>query len=300
LDKFLKTGSPVEDWFNGLIEYRNQILHRQHLIAYSTSNGYFLPDDPSVLGPQGGYFDRKRKRFVTGNFTKRRRIKEYTDLNILESIKSKLSKNGIILNDKQSEVKAISDPSQTAFSQQRAGFSLYNNTDYGIQILYPQDWTAIEGDSKPGDYITNIVTFEPLGEKGKHYSGKSLCGEVCLAISTDYEEPEKVTLDQLSDDLYTGQKQLKGFRLLDLNKGPETKLGDKRAFELNYEEKQGNRNYIQKVMGTAFPDPSQQESKTFLLAHAKTRDKYSGEMLPLLNTMLDSFRFTINSTQENN
>lgn len=79
LDKFLKTGSPVEDWFNGLIEYRNQILHRQHLIAYSTSNGYFLPDDPSILGPQGGYFDRERKRFVTGNFTKRRRIKEYTE-----------------------------------------------------------------------------------------------------------------------------------------------------------------------------------------------------------------------------
>ena len=37
---------------------------------------------------------------------------------------------------------------QTAFSQVRDGFQLYNNTEYGFQILYPQDWNVVEGDAE--------------------------------------------------------------------------------------------------------------------------------------------------------
>jgi hypothetical protein len=33
--------------------------------------------------------------------------------------------------------------------QKGAGLLLYNNTNYGFQLLYPQDWNVIEGDSKP-------------------------------------------------------------------------------------------------------------------------------------------------------
>ena len=33
LDQFLKVSSPVEDWYKALIEYRPQVLHRQHFIA---------------------------------------------------------------------------------------------------------------------------------------------------------------------------------------------------------------------------------------------------------------------------
>jgi hypothetical protein len=202
----------------------------------------------------------------------------------------------IIFLNNQVVVKGSSDPGQTAFSQKRPGFSLYNNTDYGFEILYAQDWTAVEGDNKPGDYQTDIVVFEPLGEKGKHYSGKFTCGEVCLAIYTDYTEPEKVTLDQYSDDVYTDLKGQKAFNLLDFNKGPQTKIGDRKAFEMVYDSKQGNRKYLGKFIGTPYPDPTQEESKTFLVLNSKTRDKYSDEMLPLLQTMVDSFRFTKNNT----
>jgi len=71
----------------------------------------------------------------------------------------------VFLNNNQVGIYGASDPGQSAFSQKRQGFLLYNNTDYGFQLLYPQNWSVIEGDSKPGDYLTNIVFFEPLGEK---------------------------------------------------------------------------------------------------------------------------------------
>lgn len=76
----------------------------------------------------------------------------------------------ILMNSSIIQLSASSDPPQNAFSQKRERFSLYNNTQYGFQVLYPQGWTFVEGDTKPGDYLTNIVTFEPLGEKGKHFS----------------------------------------------------------------------------------------------------------------------------------
>ena len=38
--------------------------------------------------------------------------------------------------------------SQNASLQKRESFLLYNNTDYGFQILYPSDWNVIEGDAE--------------------------------------------------------------------------------------------------------------------------------------------------------
>lgn len=81
LDKYLKTGSPIEDWYKALIEYRHQILHRQHVIAHQIGgvDGYFLPDDPQIMGVNGRpYLDKKRKIIVYPNFTKNREIKRYT------------------------------------------------------------------------------------------------------------------------------------------------------------------------------------------------------------------------------
>ena len=75
------------------------------------------------------------------------------------------------------------------------------------------------------------------------------------------------------------------------------KLAAKKAFELLYEKKQGNREYLQRFTGTACPDPDETESKIFLILQFKTRTKYSNEMLPLGNTMIDSFRFTEKNTQ---
>jgi hypothetical protein len=106
------------------------------------------------------------------------------------------------------EVSAGADPGQSAFSQKREGFLIYNNTDFGFQLLYPQDWTFIEGDSKPGDYQTDIVIFEPLGEKGKHFTKKFYCGEVCLAITIYSSLAGDTTLRQFSDDAHNKQKAL--------------------------------------------------------------------------------------------
>jgi hypothetical protein len=203
----------------------------------------------------------------------------------------------IIFLNNQVEVKGSSDPGQSAFSQKREGFLLYNNTDYGFQLLYPQNWSVIEGDSKPGDYITDIVFFEPLGEKGKHYTKKFACGEVCLGIIIDDLSVQESNLQKYSDDVYNTIKAEKGpFKLLDYNSEKEFKLGGKKAFEMDVEHKQGNREYIQKYIGTTYPDPDEFESKSFLALQFKTRDKYSDQMLPLGQTMINSFRFTKNNT----
>lgn len=80
LDEVLKIGSPVEDWYKALIEFRHQALHRQHFIALSTVKGYFLPDNPNIMGPKGKvYRDMKTKRFVVPNYTKSREITKFTE-----------------------------------------------------------------------------------------------------------------------------------------------------------------------------------------------------------------------------
>lgn len=182
---------------------------------------------------------------------------------------------------------------QSAFSQIRDGFQLYNNTEYGFQILYPQDWNVIEGDSELGDFLTNIVIFEPSGEEGKHFSGKHICGEVCLAISIDNAMLVESTTEAYLDELHNALKAEKGdSNLIEYNLA--FKLSDKKAFEMLWEIEQGNRDYIQRIVGIPYPDPNAYESKTFFAVQFKTRDKYSDEMLPLANTMIDSFKFTEN------
>jgi hypothetical protein len=122
------------------------------------------------------------------------------------------------------------------------------------------------------------------------------CGEVCLGVMTDNSAFDGLTLQQYSDSLYNNLKAEKG-QSKSLEYNTNSKFGGKKAFEMLDEIKQGNRECIEKMKGTAYPDPDAYESKTFLDIQFKTRDKYSDEMLPLANTMIDSFRFTKNSTQ---
>lgn len=58
------------------------------------------------------------------------------------------------------------------------------------------------------------------------------------------------------------------------------------------QDKQGKRQYIHKLIGVLYPDPDAYESKTLFQIQYKTRDKYSDEMIPLTQTMIDSFKFT--------
>jgi hypothetical protein len=61
--------------------------------------------------------------------------------------------------------------------------------------------------------------------------------------------------------------------------------------EIVYEAKQGKREYFKRFLATPW------ENENFFNLEVKSRDKYADQMLPLVNTMIDSFRFTGNSTQ---
>lgn len=69
-----------------------------------------------------------------------------------------------------------------------------------------------------------------------------------------------------------------------------SKLADRKAFEIVYKQKQGNREYFKRLLATTYEE-------NFLTIDFKSRNKYSDQMLPLANTMIDSFRFTKNNTQ---
>jgi hypothetical protein len=57
------------------------------------------------------------------------------------------------------------------------------------------------------------------------------------------------TLQQFSDSLHNSQKDLVGrsFKLLEYKTEKESKLGDKKGFEIVWEEKQGKRNSQMKI-----------------------------------------------------
>lgn len=96
LNNTLKRGSPIDLWYEGLVEYRHQIVHRPHYIALLTADnheykGYYIPDDPKIL-PSGVSFDHKKGISVYKNYTLMREIKQFAEtsfssiLNIIEDI----------------------------------------------------------------------------------------------------------------------------------------------------------------------------------------------------------------------
>ena len=180
---------------------------------------------------------------------------------------------------------------QIAYGQSAflGGFSAYNNTDYGFKVLYPKGWLTVQGDTVAGDFLTDIIRFEPLDQQGKHFSKKYICGEVCFAVYTDNAiQSQGLSLEQYSDNFYNSVKHTKNAKVIDF-KG-DTKLGDKKAFEILYKLKQGNRDYIEKQIGTTYGD-------NFIFLLFKSRTKYSTDMLPLANTVINSFQFTGNNTK---
>jgi len=82
LDEFLKKGSPIKNWYQAVIEYRHQIVHRPHYIATQILGvpGYFIPDDPKIIQPKGKTkFDEKTKQFIMPNFTKMRELRDFSE-----------------------------------------------------------------------------------------------------------------------------------------------------------------------------------------------------------------------------
>ena len=103
------------------------------------------------------------------------------------------------------------------------------------------------------------------------------------------ESTPQVYLDELNNGLKAGKGD---YNLIEYNLA--SKLGNKKAFEMLFEDEQGNRDYIHRELGIPYPDSDAYESKNFFIVASKIRDKYTDEMLPLSNTMIDSFKFTEN------
>jgi hypothetical protein len=101
LDEALQRGSPSEQWYEAVMEYRHQIVHRPHFIAMQIAGGprgYFLPDDPKIM-TQKVTFDKKIHQPIYSNFTLMREMKQFAEssasliLFIVEEI------HGLILDD---------------------------------------------------------------------------------------------------------------------------------------------------------------------------------------------------------
>jgi hypothetical protein len=88
-------------------------------------------------------------------------------------------------------------------------------------------------------------------------------------------------LQQYGDASYNTGKHTKGIKVFDYNS--LSKLGDKKAIEIKYEKKDGNRKYLSRVIATTYGE------NNFLNLFFKSRDKYSDQMLPLANTIIDFF-----------
>jgi len=82
LDETLNRGSPVEEWYEALMEFRNQIVHRPHYIALQIAGGppgYYIPDDPKIIGTKVR-FDKEKGIPVNSNFTLMREMKEFAEI----------------------------------------------------------------------------------------------------------------------------------------------------------------------------------------------------------------------------
>jgi hypothetical protein len=145
---------------------------------------------------------------------------------------------------------------------------------------------------EPGDFITIVGILEPLGEQGKHYTKKFNCGEVCLLVTRDNSpELKGYSIEQYAEYVYNTLKEnSKAFKLLEYKTPSTYKVGDKKGFEILYQEKQGSREYIKKLIGIPYDENS------FLVFEFKSRDKYSDEIVPLTRTMVESIKFNENST----
>lgn len=95
-------------------------------------------------------------------------------------------------------------------------YDTYYNKDYGIKLLYPDNWIKLEGDLTPGDYITNIVLFKAPFDTddkqiriGKDYV-KELRGHQFIRFAI-YISPSPLENTQHDLDLYL-QDQLISYK----------------------------------------------------------------------------------------
>lgn len=77
--QLIRASSPLDNWYESLVRYRHQIVHRTLFLFNQRVEGSFLPDDPFILEPQGKmYFDTEKNEPVIPNYTENREVKDYT------------------------------------------------------------------------------------------------------------------------------------------------------------------------------------------------------------------------------
>lgn len=75
------------------------------------------------------------------------------------------SSNAIATTNDEDEEEGEAQSEQLV-SMQSIEWIKYNNSAYGVSLEYPSIWKPIEGDITPGDFVTNIVTFQaPFDEE---------------------------------------------------------------------------------------------------------------------------------------
>jgi hypothetical protein len=78
----------LEHWYFSFQQYRNQMIHRTIYVLMLEPGKDFLPDDPSILNPptDGVNYSGIFKDPVYPNYTKRREIREYSELCLNKTI----------------------------------------------------------------------------------------------------------------------------------------------------------------------------------------------------------------------
>lgn len=176
----------------------------------------------------------------------------------------------------------VSSMMQIAFSQEK--FIEFENNNYDIKIEYPQSWNIREGDIEPGDFITEIVILEPQGESGIHRSDDYNCGDVCIALFIDNTPRESnlaietyvdQTINSLKDDLDK-------FEVIYYDT-TNTKVDDRQAYKLVYEEENKDKKYVTIQRGVIF------DNQVYIVEY-KAMEEYYEQYLPIAEEIVESLK----------
>lgn len=171
---------------------------------------------------------------------------------------------------------------QLAFSQEK--FIEFENKDYDIKIEYPQSWNIREGDIEPGDFKTEIAIFEPQGELGIQRTDDYNCGDVCITLFIDNTPRDSnLAIETFVDQTINSLKE-------DLNKfdviyydTTNTKIDDRPAYKLIYEEENKDKEYMTIQRGVIL------DNQIYIIEY-KAIEEYYEQYLPITDKIIQSLK----------
>jgi eukaryotic-like serine/threonine-protein kinase len=171
---------------------------------------------------------------------------------------------------------------QIAFSQEK--FIEFENKDYDIKIEYPQSWNIREGDIEPGDFKTEIAIFEPQRELGIQRTDDYNCGDVCITLFIDNTPRDSnLAIETFVDQTINSLKE-------DLNKfdvkyydTTNTKIDDRQAYKLIYEEENKDKEYMTIQRGVIL------DNQVYIIEY-KAIEEYYEQYLPITDKIIQSLK----------